>query len=840
MMSHRRWSSNRHVFVAVLLLFVCAAALPLFAQQPYRQPPQQILDVLRAPDIPSVIVSPTGDRVLLAERVRYPSIADVSEPMLRLAGLRINPATNDRHLPIQFANPVLKRIADGREIKIVLPPETAMGFPVWSADGRRFAFTLTTANAVQLWTGEAESGAVKQLKGVVLNAVYGSPFRWMPDSRTLLCRTIPARRGAPPERPAVPAGPNIQESSGRPAPVRTFQDLLQDGYDADLFDYYATSQLVLVDVQSGKMTPVGKPAIFDESEPAPDGRHILVARIHRPYSYLVTVRSFPADVEVWDRSGRVVYQLASLPLADNVPIGGVPTGPRSYEWLPTEPATLVWVEALDEGNPKKKVAHRDRVLWLKAPFTDPPAELARTEHRFAGLDWGERGDLGILRDFDRDRLRSRTWFFDPGPSTALRTSGKPAEMRLVWDRSIHDRYGDPGRPEQRTLPSGHRTVRQQGNSIFLTGAGASSEGDRPFLDRFNTKTLEAERIFHCDAQSYETVEALLTSDGSKFLTRYETPSDPPNYYVRTAGPAPGSGGAGRDAKSALTSFTDTTPELRKIKKELITYERADGVQLSFTLYLPPDYKPGERRPAVVWAYPREYTDPDLAGQVSGSPNHFVRINGPSHLFFLLAGYVVLDSATMPVVGDPETVNDTYVEQIVASAKAAVDKAAEMGVIDPDRVGVGGHSYGAFMTANLLAHSDVFRAGIARSGAYNRTLTPFGFQSERRTVWQATAMYVKVSPFLHADKINEPILLIHGEADNNSGTFPIQSERMYHALKGNGGTVRYVTLPHESHGYAARQSVEHTLWEMLNWFETHVKNAPPRGERAGATATNPKE
>lgn len=133
-----------------------------------------------------------------------------------------------------------------------------------------------------------------------------------------------------------------------------------------------------------------------------------------------------------------------------------------------------------------------------------------------------------------------------------------------------------------------------------------------------------------------------------------------------------------------------------------------------------------------------------------------------------------------------------------------------------------------MTANLLAHSDLFRAGIARSGAYNRTLTPFGFQSERRTFWEAPEMYAKVSPFWYADKIKEPILLIHGEADNNQGTFPIQSERMFAAIRGNGGTARLVMLPLEAHGYAAKESTEHTLFEMVQWFDKWVKNAKPRG------------
>jgi dipeptidyl aminopeptidase/acylaminoacyl peptidase len=398
------------------------------------------------------------------------------------------------------------------------------------------------------------------------------------------------------------------------------------------------------------------------------------------------------------------------------------------------------------------------------------------------------------------------------------------EPKLIWSRNTQDRYGDPGTPVTRVLPNGQRAILQTGDAIYLAGAGASPQGDRPFLDRYNLTTQKAERLFHSDANQYESFTALLTDDARQFITRHESPTAAPNYYLRTSGTG---------TIKPLTTFPNRTPQLQSIRKQLVTYNRADGVQCSFTLYLPPGYKDGTRLPTVVWAYPLEFTDPSTAGQVTGSTQRFTQILGSSHLFFLLQGYAVLDNATMPVVGNPETVNNTYIEQIVMSAKAAIDKATEMGVTDPERVGVGGHSYGAFMTANLLAHSDLFRAGIARSGAYNRTLTPFGFQSERRTLWEAPELYLKVSPFMVANKINEPILFIHGEADDNTGTFPIQSERMYQAVRGHGGTVRLVTLPLEAHGYAGRETIEHVLYEMLGWFDKYVKSAPPRAKQQTA-------
>jgi dipeptidyl aminopeptidase/acylaminoacyl peptidase len=815
-----------------LIIYLLGAVLlaPSFnvqSQTPYQKPPKAVLDVLDAPDSAMVSISPARDKMLLATPVRYPTIAELAEPMLRLAGSRINPKTNGPHNPRRITKLTLKNIVDGKETPLALPPNPNFGMPEWSNDGKQFAVTNTTSNSagggVELWIGDAATGKLRQVSGVKLNTAFGGgggrggggsdAVQWLPDGKTLLCYTIVAGRGAPPAAPAVPTGPNVQENYGKATPAPTFQDLLRNPHDEKLYEYYATAQLALINAATGRVTPFGKPAIFGSVEPSPDGNHFLVTTIHQPYSYLLTAGSFPRLTEVWDHGGKSVYKLADLPLADQVPIEGVPTGPRNTNWRPTEPATLVWVEALDGGDTKKKASPRDVVKMLKAPFTGQPVELVKTEHRFAGMAWGEKDGLVFVRDNDRNRRWARTFL--------LNADNPSQQARVIWDRSSQDRYNDPGNPVMKRLPNGQAVMHQNGDQIFLSGVGASPKGDRPFLDRFDLKTLKSERLFQCDDKSYESFVTLLADDGSRFITRYETQSTPPNYFVRTAG-------AGD--KQALTNFPDPTPQLRGIKKQLVRYKRKDGVDLSFTLYLPPDYKEGTPLPTVVWAYPLEFSDAGTAGQVSGSANRFTTFGGMSHLFFALLGYAVLDDATMPVIGDPETMNNTYVEQIVASAEAAIDKAVEMGVTDRGRVGVGGHSYGAFMTANLLANSDLFKAGIARSGAYNRTLTPFGFQSERRTFWEAPEMYFKVSPFMKANKIKEPILLIHGEADNNSGTHPIQSDRMYQAIKGNGGNVRYVTLPLEAHGYAARESLEHTLWEMITWMDKYVKGTQPTASR----------
>ncbi len=801
---------KRLLFVLFLIALLAAGTT---AQTGYRKPSKAILDILDAPASPMISLSPTRDRMLLMKTERYPSIAELAEPMLRLAGYRINPRTNSPHRAMRITGLTLKNIADSRETVVNVPPGAKLAMPAWAPDGRQFAVLNVAAKGVELWVGDGATGRLRKIPGLVVNSAFGDPLSWMPDSRTLLCQTIPLNRGPVPSEPAVPTGPNIQENYGKATPAMTYQDLLRNSYDETLFDYYATSQLAYVNTATGRVSRLGRPAVYSSVEVSPDGNHLLVTGLHRPYSYLHTASSFPREVEVWDRAGKLLHKVASLPLQDQVPIEGVPTGPRAINWRPTAPATLVWVEALDGGETRKKAPLRDRIVLLEAPFKGRPVEMYKTEQRYQGLIWGEKDGLVMIRDFDRNRRWSRTF--------SLNADNPSQEAKLIWSLSIQDRYRNPGSPEMKRMPNGQMVIHQHGDEIFLSGQGASPTGDRPFLDRYNLKTGKTERIFRCDESSYERFVDLLADDGSRFITSYETPTNPPNFYIRTAG---------GDSKQALTDFKDPTPQIRGIKKQLVRYKRKDGVDLSFTLFLPPDYREGTPLPTVVWAYPREFGDASVAGQISGSTNRFTTISGTSHLFFLLEGYAILDDATMPVIGDPETMNNTYVEQIVASAQAAIDKAVELGVTDRNRVGVGGHSYGAFMTANLLAHSDIFKAGIARSGAYNRTLTPFGFQAERRTFWEAPEMYFKVSPFMHADKIKEPVLLIHGEADNNTGTHPIQSDRMYQAIKGHGGNVRYVTLPHESHGYAGRESVEHTLWEMTNWFEKYVKGQQPTASR----------
>lgn len=794
----------------IVSLFAIAAfgAASVFAQSGYQKPPQAIEDVLNAPGIPATSLSPARDKIVLLEPLRYPPISELAQPMLRLAGLRINPNTNGQHRQPYSTKLTLKNINDGKETAVQLPANAQIISPTWSADGKYIAFGNQTPSGIELWVVETASAKAKKINGVMVNTVMGG-FDWMPDQKTLIVNTVSKNRGASPAyQNIVPLGPSVQEGSGKGGAVQTVQDLLKSPNDEDLFTYYATSQLAAVGVD-GKIKTIGSPAIFDTVSVSPDGQNILVSRVQKPYSYLYPVSRFPEEVEVWDTNGKMVYKVASSPLQDKLQVGGVQTGPRSYGWIPTEKATLIWAEALDGGVARSKVTPKDKIVKLAAPFSGAPVEIVKTEQRSQGRAFGERDGLMLFYDYNRDTQHRRIFSID------YRNPGTP---KMIADLNTNDRYGDIGQPVTKQLPSGERVIAQSGDYIFLNGAGASPEGDRPFFRKMDLKTGKTEEIFRSTGDKYESFVAMLDDAGTKIITRSESLTTPPNLFV---------GG------KAVTNFTDPSPALRGITKRLVRYKRGDGVDMSFTLYLPPNYKEGTKLPTLVWAYPLEYTDNSTAGQVTGSTNRFTQIGGISHLFLALQGYAILDNATMPIVGNPETVNDTFVKQVVDSAQAAIDKAVELGVTDRDRVAVGGHSYGAFMTANLLAHSNLFRAGIARSGAYNRTLTPFGFQSEQRSFWEAPEMYMKVSPFMYANKIKDPILLIHGEADNNQGTFPIQSERLYAAIRGNGGTARLVMLPLEAHGYAAKESTEHTLYEMVNWLDKYVKNAPPRDNKQTA-------
>jgi dipeptidyl aminopeptidase/acylaminoacyl peptidase len=784
---------------------------------PYLIPGDDVVSILDAPPPPLTLLAPGGGYLALVHYEAYPPVAGLARPYRALAGLRIDPVIAGRQRTRRLTGLSVVRLPDGQEQPIPLPEGASASVPSWAPDGRRLVFTVDEPDGISVWTGDAATATARQVPGLrVRDALGGDPtsvgstVRWSRDGATLLAL------GAPAAPAALPAGliePVLEETSGKRSQMATYQDLLRTEADEAAFEALATTIPLRVDPESGTAKELGPPGLYHSLHESPDGEHVLVYRLTRPFSFRVPWWYFARRAEVWSADGVPERVIADLPVGDEVPRQGVPTGPRDVCWSETEPARLRWTEALDGGDPMAEAEHRDRVMTLPAPFDAEPAVCALVRHRCLGWqDLDEAGQV-LLTEHDRDRRWVTTWVTD--------FSGH-APPRVLFDRSADDAYADPGAPVMRLHPDGRRTLLQDGPVIYLRGDGGGPDGDHPFLDRLDTGTGVTTRMFTCPPDAYEVVLGFVTGRRDQVLLWRESRTEPPGLLVADL-PA----GTGLPASRPLLSWPDPHPQLTGLDKRLVSHDRGDGVQLSGMLYLPPGYdrERDGRLPLVIWAYPLDYGDAGTAGQVRGSTQRFTRLQAADPAWFVLRGYAVLASATMPVIGDPEHMNDTYVEQITAAATAHIRALDEQGLIDPRRVVVGGHSYGAFMTANLLAHTDLFAAGIARSGAYNRSLTPFGFQAERRSFWEVPEVYDRMSPFRFADRISSPLLLIHGEQDANSGTFPIQSQRLFQAIQGTGGTARLVILPHESHGYAARESVLHVLAEQFDWVDRWLAPDP---------------
>ena len=784
----------------------------LLADDGYKIPPKAIADLVDAPITPNVRLSPDKKHLLILERTSLPSIEELSQPELRLAGLRINPMTNGRSRANSYKGILIQNIKSGKQKKVKgLPKNAKISNVSWSPDSKRIAMSVINGKQINLYLSETKTGKAKLLIKKPLNTIYGSAFYWLSDSKSLIIKAIIDNRGNPPKLSNIPSGPILQENLGKVSPARTYQDLLTSPYDEDLFDYYMTAQVLHVDIK-GKMKKIGKPGVIRRAEPSPDGKYILSERIHRPYSYLVPVYRFPNLIQILDIKGNLIHTLRDMPLAESIPIGrdAVISGPRSFAWRSDVGSTIYYVNALDEGNPNIDVPYRDELFSLSSPFANTePKSLIKLELRYSNVRWGDKNTALVSARKWTER-RTTMWHLNPSNN----------KSKKIIDRSYEDRYNDPGSPIMETNKFGRSIVALIGDQkVFMAGNGASPDGDLPFIDEFDIKTNKSKRLWRCKAPYYEVTVNVIDKKKNLFLTRRESKDEPPNYLLR---------GLKDNSLEYVTNFEHPYPQMKNLYKEMLTYKRDDGIDLSATLYLPPGRKPSDGPlPLLVWAYPREFKTSKAASQVVGSAHRFFSINpassSSSALIMLSYGYAILMGATMPIIGEgDQEPNDSFIKQLVGSAQAAADIMVERNITTRDQIGIGGHSYGAFMTANLLAHSDIFQAGIARSGAYNRSLTPFGFQSEQRTFWEAPEIYFEMSPFMHAQKVNEPILLIHGEADNNSGTFPVQSKRYYHALKGHGATAKLVLLPHESHGYKARESVMHVLWETANWLDTYVK------------------
>ncbi len=783
-------------------------------QLDYQQPPEEILSLVDVSLAPMIRIDSKADYMVLIYRDAYKSIHQLSEKELRLAGLRINPKTNISSRARYYKHISVQKTEGGQEVKVKGLPENArLSNFNYSPDQKKMAFNHTAEEGVELWVLDIAKAKATRLTESNLNANMGTPYVWFRDSRSLLVKTIPNdKRALIESEDIVPKGPTISENTGgKKAQNRTYQDLLKNKNDEDNFEQLIRSELYKVDLK-GKKNLWKKTAMYRGISFSPDGEYLMITEIQRPFSYLVPYNRFPFELIIYDKDGNKVHDFIKVPLLEDLPKGfmAVRKGPRNISWRTDKPSTLYWAEALDEGSPVEEVEYRDEVFVQDVPFEGSKRSILKTKNRFYSMDWGT-DDLAIAYDYWWNTRNTKAYLFNP--------SDKKTEARMIYDRNYQDRYNDPGDFITEKNEYGRYILVTDGNDLYMRGAGFSPEGKKPFIDKLDSRDLSKERIWQADhKEKLEEVASIIDIRKGKIITRIESPDEYPNYYIRNI--------RSKDKPKALTDFDNPFKSMEGVHKEIIKYNRKDGVGLSGTLYLPPGYdmEKKEKLPMILWAYPREYKDKSSAGQVTNDPNEFIYPYYGSPIYWVMRGYVVLDDASFPIIGeDDKEPNDSFREQLVANASAAIDAVANLGYVDRERVAVGGHSYGAFMTANLLSHSDLFAAGIARSGAYNRTLTPFGFQSEERNYWEAPNIYYDMSPFMHADKMKTPLLLIHGEADNNSGTYPMQSERYFNALKGLGATVRLVMLPKESHGYAAKESILHILWEQDQWLEKYVKN-----------------
>ncbi|MFY8020252.1 MAG: prolyl oligopeptidase family serine peptidase [Bacteroidia bacterium] len=798
----------------IFFVLLSSLGLNLFAQEnlSYQKPSAEILTLADYERAPSVSMNAKKEYLIFSYRNTYKTLDDLNQEEMRLGGLRINPITNISS-SITYVNNLRMRKINEKDIRDIkgLPSNAKLAYMSFSPDEKYMAFTHTTSNGVELWLLHLESATVKRICDATLNANLGSPFTWTADSKFLLCKNLPSNRASliDPKKD-LPKGPTVSNSDGSKSQNRTFQDLLKNKTDEINFENLLTSELNLIALD-GTKTPFKKADMYIGESYSPDGKYLMITKLEKPFSYIVPLSRFPQKSYVFDQSGNEIKLVNDVPLNEIMPKGfsSVRKGKRNMAWRSDKAAELYFVEALDDGDQAKKVDFRDELFVWTAPFSDAPKSIFKTKQRFSGISWGTE-NLAIVSDMWYDTRNTITYVINPS------NPNQPAKE--LYNRNYQDVYSDPGAFETKKNEWGRQILAIENNKLFLIGDGFTSKGQFPFIDELDINTFKTKRIYTSNIPNKK--EDILSIEDFKkgmALVQIQSKTDFPNYYFRTY--------SSKAKPIQLTFFNNPFESIKNVSKELIHYKRKDGVELTGTLYLPANYDKTkkEKLPLLIWAYPTEYKDKNSAGQNTQNPNEFTFPNYGSFVYWVSKGYAVLDDAAFPIIGEGKTEpNDNFMEQLVWNAEAAIEAVNNMGYINPKKVAVGGHSYGAFMTANLLTHSNLFACGIARSGAYNRTLTPFGFQSEQRNYWDVPEVYNTMSPFMNAHKMKTPMLLVHGDADNNPGTFTLQTERYFQALKGLGAPVRMVLLPKESHGYAAKENILHLLWEQDQFLEKYLK------------------
>ncbi|MDD4747572.1 MAG: prolyl oligopeptidase family serine peptidase [Salinivirgaceae bacterium] len=801
-------------FPFLLLFFIFPYGA--FAQEDlaYQKPSAEILALADYERAPSISMDTKKEYMLLRYQDTYKTLDELNIEEMRLGGLRINPITNISSTLTYVNNLKIRKISDTKREPIQvanLPENPKIANISWSPNDTKIAFTHTAETGVELWVIDVATAKAKKLTDATLNSNLGSPFRWTKDNETLLVKMIPAdRKPLIDQSKSLPTGPIISVAEGQESQNRTYQDLLSNKTDEINFETLIASELYKINLNGDKKLFMGKELYYYQSI-SPNGEYLSIATFHKPFSYIVPYYRFPITTTVYTMEGEKVKVVNEEPLVEIMAKGFNATreGKRNMSWRDDKPASLYFVEALDGGDPAKEVEYRDELYSWDAPFTNAPVSLMKTKQRFYTVLWGNE-TTALVYDQWYNTRNMKTYLLNP--------SDLKNEPTIIYDRNYQDVYSNPGSFETRENEFGADVLAIENGNLFLIGSGYTEKGQFPFIDQFNLKTLKTKRLYQSTfTDKKESIFSIVDYKKGTALVMIQSKNEYPNYYFRSF--------YKKDKIDQITFTKNPFESIKDVHKEVIKYKRADGVELSGTLYLPLGYdtKNPEKLPLLIWAYPQEYKDKNSAGQSTQNPNEFTFPYYGSFVFWVTKGYVVLDDASFPIIGEGENEpNDTFIEQLVANGKAAIDAVDKLGYIDRTKVAIGGHSYGAFMTANLLSHSNDYACGIARSGAYNRTLTPFGFQMEQRNFWDVPAVYGGMSPFFSANKMKTPILLVHGEADNNPGTFTLQTERYFQAIKGLGGNARMVILPKESHGYQAKKNILHLLWEQEQFLDKYLK------------------
>ena len=844
-----------------------AAEINPITHEGFLSPPDEIAKVVLAPRHLNVsLTNPSPDRkyFLKAESEGMPTMAVFAKPHYYLGGVQIDHRANRARSLTTRGSSGFSVIdwETGRTTKIELPRGARATNPAWSRDGREVAYFAHFDNATHIYIANAATGKSRALTKAPVLATLVTSFAWTADGKGIVTVLVPEGRGAEPRLPDVPTQPKIRVTQGTKAQTRTYASLLETPHDKALLEYYATGQLAVIDTKSGAVRRIGKPAMVQRVDASPDGQHFRITHMQHPFSYIVPVQSFGNREELWDSNGKVLLEIAKRELREGAGPGATDddaapaaqarqaadTAKRNLAWNPVGPGMIYLQQEPAQRRAERDSAapagrnevnqprRKDRLYQWLPPYDAASAKvLFESESRMSNVRFSEDGQVLFVSD---DNGESAVYLSEPARRYTI-TRGRggaggrggggggtqtPAQIAAA-DSAF---YNNPGTLLTKTGPNGATVVQMSSDrqAVYLSGTkyfpNPVADAPRSFVDRLEVKTGNKTRVFESDGKVWETVSEVLDDDFTRAIVSRESPTEVPDFYLRDMK-------AGTLRK--LTNNVDYSPELTRAIRKIIPVERVDGYKFFVNITLPPDYVQGTRLPAMFWFYPREFTDQQSYDRTRRTLNktRFPSISTRDMDILTKLGYAVVEPDA-PIVGENGRMNDNYVSDLRNNLTAVIDTLVSHGYIDRNRIGIGGHSYGAFSTVNAMVHTPYFKAGIAGDGNYLRALTPNGFQTERRDLWTARETYLEMSPLLYADKLNGALLMYHGMADQNVGTAPINSERLYHALMGLGKTASLYMYPYEDHGPATKET-NLDLWaRWVAWLDTYLKN-PKKDGRA---------